>query len=126
MPVTKIKVTFNKFFANESGDVIGAGEWKLTAKVDGKTVGDPNHEFEVRDKSITVLPAVKWSVELDLTNKKPGDKIEISMKGIDVDVISNDDLGEAKLTLKYPFTKEYDDDGQPESSRLDCQDDRNQ
>lgn len=109
MPVTKIKVTFNKVFANESGDLVGAGEWKLTAKVDGKTVGDPNHEFEVRDKSTTILPADKWSVEVDLTSKKPGDKIEISMKGIDVDVISDDELGEAKLTLKYPFTKEYDD-----------------
>lgn len=109
MPVTKIKVTFNKVFANDSGDLIGAGEWKLTAKVDGKPVGDPNVEFEVRDKETINLPADKWSVELDLTNKKPGDKIEITMKGIDVDVFSDDDLGEARLTLKYPFTKEYDD-----------------
>ena len=109
MPVTKIKVTFNKVYANESGDIIGAGEWKLTAKIDGKTVGDPNHEFEVRDKEMFNLPGDKWSMELDLTNKKPGDKIEISIKGIDVDVFSDDDLGEAKLTLKYPFTTEYTD-----------------
>lgn len=107
MPVTKLKVTFNKVYANDCGDIVGAGEWKLTAKIDGKTVGDPNHEFEVRDKEMITL-SDKWSRELDLTDKLPGDKIEISMKGIDVDVISDDELGEAKLTLKYPFATKYD------------------
>lgn len=108
MPVTKLKVTFNKVYANDCGDIVGAGEWKLTAKIDGKTVGDPNQEFEVRDKEMINLPAAKWSRELDLTGKLPGDKIEVSMKGIDVDVFSDDDLGEAKLTLKYPFLTKYD------------------
>ncbi len=114
MPVTRIKVTFNKIYANNSGDICGAGEWKLTAKVDGKAVGNPNQEFEVKDKETIKLPEDKWSIELDVREKKPNDKIEISLSAIDVDVLGKDDLGEAKMTLKYPFMKEYDN--QPISS----------
>lgn len=114
MPVTKIKVTFNKIYANDSGDIIGAGEWRLTAKVDGKPVGNPNQVFEVRDKDTIKLPEDKWSIEVDVREKKTTDKIDISLSAIDEDVLSDDDLGEAKMTLKYPFMKEYDN--QPISS----------
>ncbi|WP_347988694.1 hypothetical protein [Methylomonas sp. AM2-LC] len=108
MPVTKIKVSFTKFYAFDSADLFGAGEWKMTAKIDGQIVGDPNYEFEVNDKQ-TINLSEKWSRELDVRDKKPGDTILISMTGIDVDVFSDDNLGEAKLTLKYPFVTEYDE-----------------
>ena len=108
MPVTRIKVTFRGVYVNNSADWFGPGEWHFTAKINGKPVGDPNVEWEARTGQWIMLPEKKWSAEVDLLGKKPGDKVEVSFRGKDVDLISDDDLGEAKLTLKYPFQTERD------------------
>ena len=109
MPVTRIKVGFKGVYVWDSSDLWGPGDWCLTAKVDGKTLGDPKHEFEAREKQWIMLPEKDWSTEIDVTGKKPGDTISVSFSVKDIDLISDDDLGAVTLTLKYPFRTERDE-----------------
>lgn len=108
MPVTRIKITFKRVFVLDSGDLIGAGEWKMTAKIDGQTVGNPNQEFEARGNEWINLPEASWSRELDLLGRDESQPIEIEFKVKDVDVLWDDDLGEARMTLRYPYRTTHD------------------
>jgi hypothetical protein len=107
MPVTKIKITFDKVYVRDSADIWGDGEWHFTAKVEGKQVGDPSIEWVAKEKQSIQLPAKEWSTIVDVSAKKPSETVKVSFSGIDKDVISDDDLGEVKLELKYPFKKEF-------------------
>ena len=108
MPVTRIKVTFKRVFVLDSGDLIGAGEWYLTAKVDGRAVGNASQEFEARGNQWINLDEAAWSVEMDLLGREETQPIEIEFKVRDADVLWDDDLGEARMTLRYPFRTTHD------------------
>lgn len=104
MPVTKIKVRFTSVDVLDDSDWLwGAGEWTLQATVDGHVVGDPNHEFGVHSGSGLNLPEVQWSHIVDVSGKAPGSSVEIRFKVIEKDVFSDDDLGEVRATIAYPF-----------------------
>jgi hypothetical protein len=106
MPVTKIKVSFDRVYVRDDGDVWGDGEWKFTASVDGVAVGEPDHEFCAVERTWIDLPADKWSREVDVSAKGPGSKVLVRFSGVDVDVFSDDKLGEVSAELKYPYRRE--------------------
>src|SRR5438477_11590402 len=107
MPVTKIKITFVRLGVLDSADIWGDGEWVLKATIDGKSVGDPKIEWVAKEGVPIELPAKDWSAEVDVSTKlKPTDSVKVSLSGTDIDIISDDDLGEVKYEFKYPFTKE--------------------
>ncbi len=107
MPVTKIKITFQTVAVNDSADIWGDGEWVLDARVDGKAVGNPKTEWVAKERGVIALPEKDWSAVVDVSTKsKPTDTVKISFSGKDIDIISDDDLGEVKYEFKYPFNKD--------------------
>ncbi len=109
MPVNKIRVTFTKLDVKHSGDLWGDGDWHLTTSVDGQSVGDPGIEFVASEGSSILLPKNKYSVVVDVSAKPTNGEVVCKMSIIDDDFIGHDDLGEVKLTLRYPFRTEYTD-----------------
>lgn len=81
----------------------GAGEWHLHARVDGNEVGDSDTEFEVRLGSGRNLPEADWSSIVDVSGKGPGSTVEIRLRVIENDLFGDDDLGEVRATLHYPY-----------------------
>ena len=108
MPVTKIKISFDRVFVKDTCDLWGDGDWRLRATIDGVAVGhpDPKHEFTARDQQWIVLPEAQWSRVVDVSAKGPGTKVQATFGGVDVDLISDDDLGTVTAEFKFPYRKE--------------------
>ena len=104
MPVTKIKVHFKTVSVLDDSDWIwGAGEWTLHATVDGHSVGDSSREFSVHSGDTITPPEADWHRIVDVSGKGPGSTVEIRFKVIEKDVFCDDDLGEVRATVAYPF-----------------------
>jgi hypothetical protein len=107
MPVTKIKIKFDRVFVKDDRDVWGDGEWKFNARIDGTQVGDPNHEFNARENEWIPLPDdQRWFKVVDVSAKGPGTTVRATFSGIDVDVFSDDDLGEVTAQFAFPYRQE--------------------
>lgn len=107
MAVTKIWVCFNAVFVLDDSDFWGPGEWYLTAKIDGKVVGDPRQKFVARERQwLALRPTTSWSATIDVSAKAPGSQISIQFSGREDDTFSDDDLGQVTATLKYPFKQD--------------------
>ena len=106
MPVTKIKITIGPVAVHDSADVWGDGEWVFDAKIDGKPVGDKAEHTAVERALILLEPPDTWSAEVDVSGKtKPTDTVKVTFSGKDIDIISDDDLGEVSYEFKFPFAK---------------------
>jgi hypothetical protein len=107
MPVTKIKIKFDRVWVDNDGDVWGDGEWKFNAQIDGTQVGDPNHEFNAVEGQWIDLPeAQRWFKEVDVSAKGPGTTVRATFSGVDVDVFSDDDLGQVTAEFAFPYRAE--------------------
>lgn len=103
MPLQTIKVRFLGVYVRDDSDFWGSGEWKLHATVDGRVVGNPSQIFEAR-RGEMIVPR-DWTTIVDVSNHTNGDKIEIRLSVKEDDVFSDDELGEVKATLKYPYVE---------------------
>ncbi len=104
MAVTKIKVRLVSVDVLDDSDWIwGAGEWHLHASVAGTAVGNSGTEFSVHTGDTINLPEADWSTVVDVSGHGPGDSVEVRLKVIEKDVFFDDDLGEVRATLAYPY-----------------------
>src|SRR5882672_1796983 len=102
MPVTKIKISFGAVAVNDSADIWGEGEWVF----DGKLDGDRKEHAAVERTLILLEPEDAWSAIVDVSGKtKPTDTVKVSFSGKDIDILSDDDLGEVTYEFKFPFAK---------------------
>ncbi|HEY3067157.1 MAG TPA: hypothetical protein VGL09_15295 [Methylomirabilota bacterium] len=107
MAVTRIKITFASVGVLDSADIWGDGDWVFKATIDGKAVGDPKIEWTAKERGTIELPELEWSSVIDVSGKtKATDSIKVTFSGTDIDVFSDDDLGEVKYEFKYPFDKD--------------------
>jgi len=104
MAVTKIKIQLVDVRVLDDSDWIwGAGEWHLHASIDGQSVGDSSREFKVHTGDSISLPDADWSSEIDVSGKGPGDTVPIRFSVIEKDLFGDDDLGEVRASVAYPF-----------------------
>jgi hypothetical protein len=104
MPVTRVKITFERVGVLDSADIWGDGEWVFKATIDGKAVGDPKVEWTAKERVPIELPELGWSAVVDVSAKtKATDTVKVTFSGTDIDVFSDDDLGEVKYEFKFPF-----------------------
>lgn len=118
MAVTKLWISFYAVYVIDDLRFWGPDEWYLTAKVDGKPVGDPKQKFDAVARHLIMLrPAGEqyptsaaasdtktWSTTVDVSKKKSTDTVEIRFSASDLD----HDLGQVSAILKYPFDQERD------------------
>lgn len=104
MAVTRIKIQLVSVRVLDDSDWIwGAGEWHLHASINGAPIGDSNQEFRVHTGDSIALPEAVWSREVDVSALGPGSTVPIRFKVIEKDVFSDDDLGEVRASIAYPF-----------------------
>ncbi len=104
MAVTKIKVRLVSVDVLDDSDWIwGAGEWHLHASIDGTAVGDSNREFSVHTGDSITLREADWSRVVDVSGHGPGDSVEVRLRIIEKDLFGDDNLGQVRATLRYPY-----------------------
>ncbi len=97
----KIRVVFRRVFVKNDEDWCGDGEFSFIVSVDGARVGNPDTEHDAITGHWINLPQPLWSREVDVTNKP---EIIIRFKGVERDVLWDDDLGpEMVYRLKRPW-----------------------
>lgn len=105
MATTKIKITFGEIFATRDSSTWGTHKWTLDAKIDGTQVGDPTAEYNISAGLRANLPA-DYTREVDVSAKKPGDKVVATFKVIDKMATGDVDLGTVSATYNHPFETE--------------------
>jgi hypothetical protein len=109
MAVSKISVSFHSVTVADNPDLWGPGGWYFSANVDGKAVGDSVTEFEARPRQEILLePQAPWSSEVDVSGKGAGSTIDIQFSTRASGATGDVDLGQASITLKYPYKEEFD------------------
>jgi hypothetical protein len=109
MAVTKISVSFHSVTVVGNPDLWGPGEWYFTASIDGTATGDPSKEFEAKPRQeILLKPEAQWSRVLDISGKGKGSTVDIKFSGRASGGSGDVDLGQASITLKYPYKEELD------------------
>lgn len=103
MTLQTIKVRFLGVYVRDDSDFWGAGEWKLHATVNGRVVGNPSQIFEARRDAMIIPP--DWTTIVDVSNHTNGDRIEIRLRITEDDTFSDDDLGEVRATLRFPYVE---------------------
>lgn len=109
MGVTKISVSIHSVTVHDTHDLWGPGEWHFTASIDGTAVGDPAKEFEAKPRQMILLePEAQWSSILDVSGKGKGSTVVVQFTVQASDASGNIDLGQANVTLKYPYKDEFE------------------
>jgi len=110
MPVLRIRVSFLEVYVLDDADAWGTGEWFMRATVDGRNVGDPEHEYEAREhRTFQLEPRERWTCDVDVSAKGPGDTVLVTFRGTERDPVGSDeDLGEVRMLLRHPFRQEVD------------------
>lgn len=96
-PKKKIRVVFELVAVLEDDDWFGSGEPYYRATVNGIDTGK-SKVFTSDQIPGNVLPADQFSIELDVDDD-PGARIDVSFKGSEEDVFSDDYLGEVRQSV---------------------------
>jgi hypothetical protein len=96
-----IRFTFTEVRVHRKVSFWGSDDWKISVSADGKT-SEP-FEAEVSKNSVVALPETTCSIILDVSGKKPGDKIKAQLNVTAERMLGNKDLGSVEVTVEHPL-----------------------
>lgn len=99
----RLKVIFKSVFVRDDSDVFGDGEFYFIASVGGVAVGNPKRIFKAVENTTIALPEAEWS---QVVNVRGQNTLVVSFHGKEQDLISDDDLGTIRHTLRFPYSQQ--------------------